>query len=114
MQGEWLSNGLAVMGVCLGILTSLVLPIAINTLRRAATTLESTQQPMIWERILKAWEQYNGPRYLQIFLAAMLVAVVLVFLLDLKFYGLREAILAGFAWESLVSKLFGQQSASPS
>jgi hypothetical protein len=109
MQGELLPNMMAVMGVLMGILISLVLPIAVNTLRSAATTLESNEQPTVWERVISAWEQYNGPQYFKIFLAAVFVAVVLVFLLDLKFYGLREAILAGFAWESLVNKLFGQQ-----
>ncbi len=109
MQGELLSNTMAIIGVFMGILISLVLPIVINTLRRAATTLESNQQPTVWERVMSAWEQYNGPQYFRIFWAAVLLAVVLVFLLDLNFYGLREAMLAGFAWESLVNKLFGQQ-----
>jgi hypothetical protein len=34
----------------------------------------------------------------------------IVFLLGLKFYTSRDAALAGFAWESLINKLFGKTS----
>lgn len=109
MPGELLSSTVAIMGVLMGILISLVLPITINTLRSATITLESNKQPTVWEQVITAWKQYNGTKYFKILLAATFMAIVLVCLLDLKFYGLREAILAGFAWESLVNKLFGQQ-----
>jgi hypothetical protein len=37
--------------------------------------------------------------------AATLVAVVIVFVRDWKFHTSRDAILAGFVWESLLNKL---------
>ena len=42
-----------------------------------------------------------------ILIAAAFVATAIVLLLEPKFYGQRDAVLAGFAWESLVNKLFG-------
>jgi hypothetical protein len=96
--------------VLLGIIISLVLPLAVRTLQRAR--LESrmegieNKEPSWWERFAAVWNRYGGSKYLTIFLAATLVAVVLVFLLGLKFYTPRDAALAGFAWESLINKLF--------
>lgn len=88
--------------ILIGILLSLILPIAVKTLQQAK--LESTA-PSIGERISEAWKKYGGNKYLTIFLAATLVAVVIVFLLGQKFYTARDAVLAGFAWESFVNKL---------
>ncbi len=93
--------------VLLGIILSLVLPVAMRTLQR--TRLEGMKKSLA-ERIAAAWKKYGGSRYLKIFLAATVVAVVLVFLLGLKFYTSRDAALAGFAWESLINKLFGKTS----
>ena len=98
--------------VILGIIISLVLPLAVRTLQNAQLEamrkpggLESNR-PTWWDFIAAAWTRYGGSKYLYIFLAAILVAVVLVFLLGLKFYTSRDAALAGFAWESLINKLF--------
>jgi len=101
-----LSPIMATIWVLVGILISLVLPVAVNVLRGAKTELESgTKQPTVWERIVSAWKQYNGNKYLKIFLAAVVVAIALVLLLDLTFYTVRDAVLAGFAWESLIRKI---------
>ncbi|MBZ5505830.1 MAG: hypothetical protein LAO78_10115 [Acidobacteriia bacterium] len=99
--------GLVVSIVCVlaGILLSLVLPVAVKILR--AARLESGEKPRFWQRVAAAWTKYGGNRYLKIILAATLVAVVLVFLLGMKFFTARDAVLAGFAWESLINKLFG-------
>lgn len=93
--------------VLLGIVLSLVLPVAVKTLQRAK--LEALEKKKsLAERIKIAWEKYGGEMYLKVGLAATLVAIVLVFLLGLKFYTPRDAALAGFAWESLINKLFGK------
>ncbi len=96
--------------VLAGILISLILPVAVNTLKGAKINLESvSRQPTIFERIIVAWKQYNGEKYLTIFLAASFLAIALVLLLGLEFYTPRDATLAGFAWESLTNKLLGHQ-----
>jgi hypothetical protein len=95
--------------VLAGILISLVLPVAVKTLQSAQGRLEDAEKPTLWEKIVAAWKQYGGNKYLMVFLAAVVVAVVMVFLLGLKFYTPRDAGLAGFAWESLVNKLFAKQ-----
>ena len=93
--------------VLLGIILSLVLPVAVKILQRAKLEGLEKKKSLI-ERLKTAWEKYGGEKYLKILLAAILVAVVLVFLLGLKFYTPRDAALAGFAWESLINKLFGR------
>ena len=97
-----------VLWVFLGILISIVLPVAVKTLT-AATPEGVANSPSLSEKIKDAWNKYGGNKYVLILLAALLVAVVIVFLLDLKFYAIRDAILAGFAWESFVNKLFAKQ-----
>ncbi len=104
-----LSSFATIVWVLAGILISLVLPVAVKTLQNARSRLEAVRKPTLWERIVAAWKQYGGNKYLMIFLAAVVVAVVLVFLLGLQFYTSRDAALAGFAWESLVNKLFVKQ-----
>jgi predicted membrane-bound spermidine synthase len=94
----------ATIWVLLGIIVSLVLPLAVRTLQRAR--LEEASP--LWGRIAEAWKKYGGNKYLGVLLSATLVAVVLVFLLGLEFYTTRDAALAGFAWESLINKLFGK------
>src|SRR6266481_4719993 len=84
--------------VLIGIIISIVLPVAVRTLRK--TKLEGIDQPSYGQRIKAAWTKYGGNKYLMITLAATLVAIVLVFVLGLKFFTARDAILAGFAWES--------------
>jgi len=95
--------------VMLGIFISLVLPLAVRTLRNAqleATRDFESNRTFWWKPIVAAWTRYGGSKYLTIFVAATLVAIVLVFLLGLKFYTSRDAALAGLAWESLINKLF--------
>lgn len=103
-----LEPGLAVTLVIAGILLSLILPIAVATLKKA-NGLEGTEKYktlQTWKgRMGDAWVRYGGPKYTAILAAASLVAVVIVFVLDWKFHTYRDAILAGFAWESLLSKL---------
>ena len=107
-----LTQSATMIWVLVGILTSLVLPVAVNTLKSAVAdsggSLER-RRANPWRWIVTAWGKYGGDRYLRVLLAAALVAVVLVFLLGLKFFTSRDAALAGFAWESLVNKLFGRQ-----
>ena len=97
----------SIVYVFLGILISLILPVAVNTLRRATGSLEARKT---WtQRLVDAWNKYGGNRYLIILAMAVVVAIVIVLLLDLKFYTVRDALLAGFSWEALVNKLFGRQ-----
>lgn len=96
----------SIIYVFVGIVISLILPVAATTLRRA-TGLESQKT---WaQRLAEAWNKYGGNRYLIILIAAVVIAIVIVLLLDLKFYTFRDAMLAGFSWEALVNKLFGKQ-----
>ena len=44
-----------------------------------------------------------------ILLAGTLIAVVIVFVLGMAFFTARDAILAGFAWESLLNKTLSQR-----
>jgi hypothetical protein len=60
-------------------------------------------------RIADAWTRYGGNKYLKILLATIVVAVAIIGLLGLQFYTVRDAILAGFAWESFVAKLVNLQ-----
>ena len=99
---------ITVLWVLFGILISLILPLAVGVLRQATGQGE---RHTFSAQVVTAWQQYIGigSKYLIIFLAAVFVAIVLVFLLGLKFFTARDAALAGFAWESLVNKLFGKQ-----
>jgi hypothetical protein len=97
-----------ILWVFMGILMSLILPIAVNTLRRATTRLESTP-PAFGERVIHAWKAYNGPKYLAIFLACVVLSIALVLFFGDYLREPRDALLAGFAWESLINKLVGHQ-----
>lgn len=107
-----LSPVMAVVWVLVGILISLVLPLAVNTLKKASGLEEIGTKPSLGQRIKAAWDQYGGNKYLKILLAAIVIAVVIVFLLGLQFFTPRDAAIAGFAWESFVKKLFAQQQPS--
>jgi hypothetical protein len=104
-----LSDLLAIAWVLAGILCSLILPIAVSTLKKFSKLEDKAPKPGFTERIRNAWQRYGGNNYLKILAAASFIAGVVVFLLGLKFYTARDAALAGFAWESLVNKLFTQQ-----
>jgi hypothetical protein len=104
-----LTPGITVVWVLAGIIISLVLPVAVKTLHKASAleALELGPKPSLGQRLALAWKNYGGNKYLAVVLAATVVAIVLVFLLGLEFTRPRDAALAGFAWESLVSKLMG-------
>jgi hypothetical protein len=104
----------ATLWVLIGIIISLVLPLAVNTLKKAGKLeeleeLEGDKAPGFSQRLAAAWKQYGGNKYLTILLAAILIAVVIVFILGLQFYAARDASIAGFAWESFVKKVFAKQ-----
>lgn len=105
-----LSQWLAIVWVTVGIIISLILPIVVKVLNDASIRKLDGTKPTLWEKISKAWNDYNGKKYLLILGAAFVVAIVVVFLLGLEFDSPREAALGGFAWESLVNKLFGSKS----
>jgi hypothetical protein len=113
-----LSYGQTVLWFLVGILISIVLPVAVKTLRKRAGLegKESGPPPTLMQRVSQrvgaAWKQYGGNKYLLLLLVAVLVAVILVFLLGLQFYTPRDAALAGFGWESLINKLSVQQEES--
>lgn len=110
MPNQPMPIGTTILWFLIGIILSFVLPIAVKALRKSKVQLEGAEstQPTFWQRLVKAWDQYGGNRYLVTLLAATVLAAGLVFLLGLQFNQEREAALAGFAWESFVSKLMGQ------
>ena len=105
-----LSPTMAVIWVIVGIIISLVLPVAVRTLKKASGLEAMSPNPSLGDRVKAAWIQYGGNKYLGILVAAVVVAVVIVFLLGLQFSTVRDAAIAGFAWESFVNKLFAKQS----
>jgi hypothetical protein len=98
----------AYLWVLLGIIISLVLPVAVRTLKKAAGLESLEAPPTFGQRLRNAWISYGGPKYSAIFLAAVVVAAVILLMTGLEFYKIRDAVFAGFAWESLVNKLFSQ------
>lgn len=101
-----ISIAMAVVWVFVGIIVSLLLPVAVRVLRQAKLEeIAPGGKPTIGQRLAAAWVKYGGNRYVAILFAASLVAIILVFLLGLEFSRPRDAVLAGFAWESLLSKL---------
>ena len=103
-----LSTVMSIFWVFIGIVISLILPIAVKVLKPDRSINEIDPRSTRWKKIAGAWEQYSGSKYLMKFLAAVFVAIVLVLLLGLEFSTVRDAVLAGFAWESLLNKLMGQ------
>jgi hypothetical protein len=103
----------AVFWMVAGIIISLVLPLAVKAIKGGGRLEENVKAPSLATKLATAWVQYGGNRYLVVLAAAVVVAGVLVFVLDLKFYTPRDAALAGFGWESLVNKLFGSNEAPP-
>jgi hypothetical protein len=99
----------AAVWMFVGILISVVLPVAVRTLQRRTEVATRGKRPGWAARMWRAWQEYGGNRYVAVLLAAAVVAAALVFLLGLSFYTPRDAALAGFGWESLVNKLFGQK-----
>lgn len=99
--------------VVVGIIISLVLPLAVSALRRASGLEEREERRTFWQRVVDIWNRYHGTKYVIILLAAVFVAVVIVFLLGLRFYTARDAALAGFAWESFIKTLFSKRPTGP-
>jgi len=96
----------AIALVFVGILLSIFLPVAVTAIRKAGLEGLENRPPSLSERLSAAWKRYGGNKYLALLVAATLVAAVIVFLLGMQFFTPRDAILAGFAWESLLSKTF--------
>lgn len=109
-SAEVLSFVPAVSWMVLGILISVVLPLAVKALKNKGVLEAAGEPPSFGARVALAWQQYGGNRYVIVLGAAVIVAAVLVFILELKFHTPRDAALAGFGWESLVNKLFGSPS----
>lgn len=108
-----LSFNQSVMWMVVGILISIVLPIAIKLLQNKGSLEKRSAPPTLTSRIARAWTELGGTRYTLVVLAAVFVAYVLTFLMNLQFPTPREAALAGFGWESLVNKLFGKPGPPP-
>jgi hypothetical protein len=106
MDETTLGRAATIGWVFAGILISLLLPVAVRALRSGRVGLEANAlPPSLGQRLKSAWDRLGGNKYLVIAAAATFVAIVLVFLLGLEFHTVRDATLAGFAWESLVGKL---------
>jgi hypothetical protein len=97
-----------VFWMVVGILISIVLPLAVKVLQNKGALERAGVPPTIGSRIWRAWVEMGGNRYVAVVGAAVVVALSLTFLMDLKFPTAREAALGGFGWESLVNKLFGK------
>jgi hypothetical protein len=102
-----------VLWMVVGIVISIVLPIAVKVLQNKGVVETMGVPPTITSRIERAWLEMGGNRYLAVVAAAVVVALSVTFLLDLKFPSPNEAALGGFGWESLVNKLFGKPGAPP-
>jgi len=97
----------AIAVVVVGIFSSIVVPIAVRTLKKPFPGLEAAGEPPTWkQRLLTSITRYLGPGMtaLGYVLAAVIVAGFLVAFFDLHFYTHRDAMIAGFAWESLWNK----------
>src|SRR2546425_5711036 len=75
----------------IGMLISMILPVAVKTLKslRKKAGLEAKEAespPTLTQRILTAWQQSGGNIYLGILVISLLIAVALVFILRLQFY----------------------------
>ena len=109
----YLSFADTVFWMVVGIIISIVLPLAVKVLQNKGALESMGIEPTIGSRIWRAWVEMGGNRYLAVIAAALFVAASVTFLLDLKFPTSREAALGGFGWESLVNKLFGKPGAPP-
>ena len=100
----------SVLWFLVGMIFSVIVPVAIKTVQKKAG-LESIGEPhpTLSQRIAIAWKRYGGTRYLIFLIAASIVALFLVLILQLQFYTLRDAIVAGVGWESFVNKLTTSQ-----
>jgi hypothetical protein len=100
----------SIFWVLVGIFVSIFLPVAVRTLLNLRKRLGVTAaaKPGFGQRFKLAIVKYMGWGWqaLGYLAAAVFVAAVIVSLFGLKFYTERDAILAGFAWESFVNKLY--------
>jgi hypothetical protein len=100
-DNELLSTGASLGWITVGIVLSLVLPLAVKTLAGARPKLEGLERQSALSRF---WTWIDGTKYVKILLSALVVAVVLKFLIGGDLRTPKEAIIFGFAWEGLVSK----------
>jgi hypothetical protein len=100
----------AVLWFLVGMIFSVIVPVAIKTVQKKAG-LEAIGEPSptLGQRIATAWKRYGGNRYLKFLIAASIVALFLVLILQFQFYTLLDAIVAGVGWESFVNKLSTSQ-----
>src|SRR3954447_17723599 len=111
-----LSNTLALVYVMAGIFASILLPVAVRALRDLMALANSGSMQMVGDPppptaahvVLAAFRSYFGWGLLAAgyLAAAVLVAGVIVFMLGMTFSTARDALLAGFAWESLINKVY--------
>ncbi len=96
----------AVLWFLVGMIFSVIIPVAIKTVQKKAG-LESIGEPRptLGQRIATAWKRYGGNRYLIFLIAASIVALFFVLILQFQFYTLRDAIVAGVGWESFINKV---------
>jgi hypothetical protein len=109
----YLPFAVTVFWMVIGILISIILPLAVKTLQNKGALEKMGVPPTLGSRVWRAWVEMGGNRYLAVVAAAVFVALSLTFLMDLKFPTPREAALGGFGWESLVNKLFGKPATPP-
>lgn len=97
----------AMLFVFLGIVLSVVLPVAVAAINKVRLErLEGAQKRTSFlDKLKTAWKNYRGNTYLMALVGVTIVAFVIVFLLGMRFFTPRDATLAGFAWESLLNKL---------
>jgi hypothetical protein len=105
-----LSDAFALCLVIVGIFFSIILPIAVRTIKKLGGGLELNDAPKpTWPQRLKTsvilylGKGYTAAGYV---LAAFVIACAIVYFLDMHFYKPRDALMAGFAWESFLNKLF--------
>src|SRR5437016_4591697 len=96
-----LSTTQAILFVFLGIILSVILPIATEAIRKMKPLEGKPLEGFggFGSKLKAAWTSYRGNKYLIFLFGTAVVAFVIVFLLGMRFYTPRDAALAGFAWE---------------
>ena len=84
--------------VLLGIVLSVVLPIAIGWIKEFR---KPTERRLKLGGMLK---KTLTSKYITVVAGAVIVAVFIVLVLGMEFVTTRDAVLGGFAWESLLAK----------
>jgi hypothetical protein len=114
-----ISNWEAILWIVVGIIASFLVPVAISILLEAkrryapSSPFEAKESKDKGPSLLKAaWNRYGRHIVfaLGVVVAAGMLAAALVFIVGMKFDHWRQALVAGFAWQSLLEKLTGQMS----